>query len=45
MEEPHVSVIIALITGSITAHVIGGVNPHQGGFSGDSFTPKKPINI
>ena len=38
-EELCVLVITALITGSITAHVIRGVNPHYGGFLGDSSTP------
>ena len=33
-----------LITGSITAHVMSGVNPHYGGFLGESFTPETPIN-
>ena len=39
-EKPCVSVITTLITRSIIAHVMRGVNPHRGGFSGDSFTPK-----
>jgi len=43
-EKTYVSIITALITGSITAHVMRGVNPHYGGFLGDSFTPKTPIN-
>jgi len=38
--KPCVSVITALITGSITAHVMRGVNPHYRGFLGDSFTPE-----
>ena len=40
--EPCVSVITVLITGSITAYVMRGVNPHYGGFLGDSFTPRTP---
>jgi len=43
MEEPCFSVITALITGSITAHLMRGVNPHRGGLLGGSFTPT-PIN-
>ena len=42
--ELRVLVITALITGSVTAHVIRGVNPHYGGFLGDNFTPQIPIN-
>jgi len=44
IEKPYVSVITALINGSITAHIMRGVNPHYRGFSGDSFTPKTLIN-
>jgi len=44
MKEPYISVITALITGSITVHVMREVNPHCGGFSGDNFTPKTLIN-
>ena len=40
-EKLYVSVITALITGSITAHVMRGVNPYHEEFLGDSFTPKK----
>jgi len=36
-EEPYVSVITALITGSITAHVMRRVNLHYGGLLGDNF--------
>jgi len=43
-EKLCVSVITALITGSITAHVMRGVNPHYGGLLGDSFTAETPIN-
>jgi len=43
-EEPCVSVITTPISGSSTAHVMKGVNPHHGGFLGDSFTPETPIN-
>ena len=43
-EKPCVSVITALIIGSITNHVIRRVNPDYGGFLGDSFTPETPIN-
>jgi len=43
-EKSYVSVITALIIGSITAHIMRGVNPHYGGFLGDSFTSKTPIN-
>ena len=39
-EKLCVSVITVLITGSITAHVMRGVNPHYGGFLGDSFSLK-----
>jgi len=42
--ELRVSVVTALITGSVTAHVMRGVNTHYGGFLGDSFTPETPIN-
>jgi len=40
--EPCVLVITVLITGSITAHVMRGVNSHYGRFLGDYFTPKTP---
>ena len=40
--EHCVSVVTALITGSITAHVMRGVNPHYGGLLGDGFTPRTP---
>jgi len=43
-EKLCVSVITALITGSITAYVIRRVNPHYGGFLGYSLTPEIPIN-
>jgi len=39
--EPCVSVITALITGLITAHVMRGVNSHYGRFL-EHFTPKTP---
>jgi len=44
MKEPCVLVITALITGSIIAHVIRGINPYYGGFLGDNFTHKIPLN-
>ena len=44
VEAPCIAVITALITGSITAHVMRRVNPHRGGLLGDSFTPKTPID-
>jgi len=40
--ELCVSIETALITGSIIAYVMRGVNPHYGGFLGDSFTPRTP---
>jgi len=43
-EKLCVSVITALITGSITVHVMRGVNPHHWGFLGDSFIPETLIN-
>jgi len=43
-EEPYISVITALITGSITVHVIRELTPHYGGFLGDSSTPETPVN-
>ena len=42
--EALVSLLTALITGSITAHVMRGVNPHYRGFLGDSFIPETLIN-
>ena len=42
--EPCVLVITTPITGSSTAHVMRGVNPHYGGFLGE-ITPEAPINI
>ena len=42
--ELRVSVVTALITRSVTAHVIRRVNPNYGGFFGDNFTPETPIN-
>ena len=42
--ELRVSVVTALITGSVTSHVMRGVNPHYGGSLGDSFTLKTLIN-
>jgi len=44
VEEPGVSVITTPITGSSTAHIMRGVRPHYGGFLGDNFIPKTPIN-
>jgi len=43
-EKPYVSVITALITGSITAHVMSEIDPHYGEFSRDSSTLEAPIN-
>ena len=43
-KEPCISVITTIITGLSTAHVMRRVNPHHGGFLGDSFTPETPIN-
>ena len=43
-EEIRVSVITVLITGSVTAYVMRGVNPHYGGFLGDNFIPETSIN-
>jgi len=40
--ESCVLAITALITGSITFHVIREVNPHYGGFLGDIFTRRTP---
>jgi len=37
--ELCVSVVTALIIGSITAHIMRGVNPHHGGFLGENFIP------
>ena len=44
VEELRVSVVTALIIGSIIVHIMRGVNPHRGEFSGDNFIPKTPIN-
>jgi len=44
VEESCVSVMTTPITGSSTAHVMRGVNPHYREFLGDSFTPRTPIN-
>ena len=45
IEEPCVSVITTPITGPSTARVMRIVNLYYGGFLGDNFTPKTPINI
>jgi len=42
-EEPYVFVITALITGSITAHVVRKLTPVMAGFR-KQFTPETPIN-
>ena len=39
-KDSGVSVITTPVIGSSTAHVMRGVNPHYGGFLGDSFTLK-----
>jgi len=44
MKELCVSIVTALIIETVITHVMRGVNPHYRGFSGDSFTPKTPIN-
>ena len=42
--EPCVSIVTIPITGSITAHVKWGVNPHYREILGDNFTLEPPIN-
>ena len=43
-DESCVSVITTPITGSSTANVMRGVNPHYGGFLADSFILETSIN-